>query len=234
MTSLLYCTRVLLSTDTGGDKAISDTTTTPAPRRDLPPGYVLAGEIDLANDQRAMVILSVASLVLLVLTGIGFAQAIDALRPLDQPFAGSFVIGSFQSLLLFFVTIIAATFIVIVIHEAVHGMFFWLFTRERPQFGFRGIYAFAAAPDWYLPRLQYAVVGGAPLLLISLLGLAISPLLPAAVLPLLLFVLALNASGAVGDILVLAWIARSRRGSLFRDRGDAIERYDYHERPVSG
>jgi hypothetical protein len=34
----------------------------------------------------------------------------------------------------------------------------------------------------------------------------------------------MNAAGAIGDLLLLAWIAVSPRGAMFRDRGDAVER----------
>src|SRR6266699_209791 len=73
--------------------------------------------------------------------------------------------------------------VVLILHELTHGLFFWLFTKSRPAFGFKGWYAYAAAPGWYLPRAQFLVVVGAPLTLLSLLGEALLLLVPWAVVP---------------------------------------------------
>ncbi|HMQ29453.1 MAG TPA: DUF3267 domain-containing protein [Chloroflexaceae bacterium] len=123
------------------------------------------------------------------------------------------------------VALLVATAVVLVLHETAHALCFWLFTRKRPRFGFKGLYAYAAAPGWHVPRLQYAITGAAPLVLLSLGGLLLVLVVPLGALPLLLYALTLNAAGAIGDILVLGWIAVSPRGALFRDRGDAVERF---------
>ncbi len=48
--------------------------------------------------------------------------------------------------------------VTLVLHELVHGLCFWSFTRDRPRFGWKLIYAYAAAPGWYLPRGRYLTV----------------------------------------------------------------------------
>ncbi|HMN63270.1 MAG TPA: DUF3267 domain-containing protein, partial [Anaerolinea sp.] len=112
-------------------------------------------------------------------------------------------------------------------HELIHGLFFYLFTGAAPVFALRLTYAYAAAPDWYLPRLPYLVVGLAPLVLIDLACLvliAFGPqawVLPAAV------VAALNTSGAVGDMLMIALVLRAPPGSLVNDRGDGVIIYTH-------
>jgi hypothetical protein len=190
--------------------------------RTLPTGYRPAGSIDLSTNIAAQIGLNLAALALLVVFGAGFLRVLSALRPDASSISFSFGPGG---LLIGALALAAATVAVLVLHEAAHGLCFWLFTGERPRYGFKGLYAYAAAPDWHLPRLAYAVTGAAPLVLLSLGGLALALVVPLGVLPLLLYALSINAAGAVGDILVLGWVALSPRGTLFRDRGDAVERF---------
>ena len=68
--------------------------------------------------------------------------------------------------------------VMIVLHEGLHGLFFWLFTREKPKFAFKGFYAYAAMPDWYLPKKEYLITALAPLVGITLLGVLGLALLP--------------------------------------------------------
>ncbi|MFV9505474.1 MAG: hypothetical protein AB4911_13040 [Oscillochloridaceae bacterium umkhey_bin13] len=62
-------------------------------------------------------------------------------------------------------------------------------------------------------------------MLISLGGLALALIAPPTSLPLLIYAVSMNAAGAIGDVLVVAWIAVSPRGALFRDQGDAVARF---------
>jgi hypothetical protein len=112
-----------------------------------------------------------------------------------------------------------------VLHELIHGLFFWLFTRTRPAFGFKGAYAYAAAPGWYIPRSQYIIVGLAPLVLITLGGFALLVVVPAWLIPALLFVVVMNGAGAVGDIAVVGWLLVQPRATLVHDLGDAVAIY---------
>jgi hypothetical protein len=194
----------------------------PRPNRTLPGDYRPAGSIDLSTNVPAQVVLSIAGVALFFLFAAGFAWAIGALRPDAATISLSVDTGG---LLLGILALVVATAIILVLHEAAHGLCFWLFTRERPRYGFKGLYAYAAAPDWHFPRLEYAIIGAAPLVLLSLGGLTLALVAPIGALPLLLYALTMNAAGAIGDILVLVWIAVSPRGSLFRDRGDAVERF---------
>jgi hypothetical protein len=188
------------------------------PTRNLPAGYRPAGAIDLATNVPAQIGLSLAAIILFFLAGAGVVGLLSLLRPELGAISGSF---GLLSLLALVVTTIA----VVVLHELIHGLCFWAFTRSRPQYGFKGLYAYAAAPDWYLPRGAYAITGAAPLVLISLGGLAMALIAPPASLPLLIYAVSMNAAGAIGDVLVVAWIAVSPRGALFRDQGDAVARF---------
>lgn len=192
------------------------------PTRDLPAGYREWARLDLNKDMGAQVGLSIAGLVLLLVFGWLFLVAAAALRGSDESLGFTASGAGWLAALTVLLAVMAA---VVVLHEAVHGLFFWLFTGDRPTFGFKGMYAYAAAPEWYLPRWPYAVVGIAPLLVLTLLGLALLPAVPAAAVTPLVAAMTLNAAGAVGDLLVVGWLLVVPRRALVNDTGDVFTVY---------
>jgi hypothetical protein len=110
--------------------------------------------------------------------------------------------------------------LMLILHELVHGIFFWVFTHERPKFALRSGYAFAAAPDWYLRKYPYIVVGLSPLVIIStfccILAIFVNPQL----IGYLLLIATFNAAGALGDMIVVAWIIGHKSPVYVRDQGD--------------
>lgn len=110
----------------------------------------------------------------------------------------------------------------IILHEAVHGLAFWLFTGKHPKFGFKVFYAYAASPEGvYLPRQQYFMVALAPLVILTLVGIVLIPIMPLLALPTLVFFLISNSAGSVGDLWVVGWLLREPREILLQDQGDA-------------
>ena len=113
----------------------------------------------------------------------------------------------------------------LVVHELIHGMFFWLFTHERPKFALRSGYAFAAAPEWYLPKFQYIIVGLSPLVVISIVCIIFAALVPPSIVPYPLFIATFNAAGALGDMIVVAWVSKQSGTILVRDLGDRFSSF---------
>jgi hypothetical protein len=112
-----------------------------------------------------------------------------------------------------------------VVHELIHGAFFWLFTRSRPTFGFRGWYAYAAAPGWFFPPWQYLVIGLAPIVLLSVLGMILLAVLPGGALLAALFAVVANAASSVGDLWVTFRLGREHRPVAVEDLGDGVNFY---------
>jgi hypothetical protein len=192
----------------------------------LPDAYHASGTLDVSKDAKLLLGLNLGGLVILVLSGWLFFRAIVWLRPeeaLNQiHFVSTQSLGDLARLIL---AIIGLTALNLFIHEGIHGVFFWVFTRSMPRFAFRGAYAYAAAPGWYIPRNAFLITTLAPLLLISLLGLGVIWLIPPAGLLATWFVLIMNASGAVGDMAVAMWITRHTSRSYIQDLGDAVTLY---------
>jgi hypothetical protein len=164
---------------------------------------------------------------MLVAGGWFFFQAMAALRPADAftHFSGVFSV-SLPETLVVIAAVLGLTVVHIIIHEAIHGIFFWWFTRTRPMFAFRWTHAYAAAPTWFLPRNHYFITTLSPLVVISAVGLLLTPIVPAVWLLPLWFILTSNAGGAVGDMLVAGWLLRQPADCLANDRGDAVTLYN--------
>ena len=189
-----------------------------SPTKNLPAAYRLDRSIDLSKNPKLVIWLNVAALALFFLLGYLYLRLLAWIRP-----DASLSLGN-SGWLVSLAALLAVYIGVIVLHEIIHGLFFWIITGERPQFGFRGAYAFAAAPDWYLPRPSYLVVGLAPLVLITLVGLLLLPITPDGGLILLGLAITANASGAIGDLAVVAWLGwRYPASILVCDHGDAID-----------
>ena len=113
----------------------------------------------------------------------------------------------------------------IALHELVHGVFFWIYSRSRPKFALRVGYAYAAAPGWFFPRKQYLVIALAPFVLLTILGMGLIAVAPIGALAAILFGMVANASGAVGDIWIAIKVIRERRKIVIEDVGDGMNFY---------
>lgn len=117
---------------------------------------------------------------------------------------------------------VLAYLLMVLLHEGVHGIFFWLVTRKLPRFGVTLAYAYASAPGILIPRNPYLVIGLAPLVLLTAIGIFILPFVPEATLPYLVFTLTMNAAGAVGDMYVVLVLLRVPAYAKIEDQGDRI------------
>lgn len=179
----------------------------------LPENYNLAWEVDVENDKRQMWLLQLLGLPWAILVLAFLAWYASLLHPeILRSNVGEVSLGVVLALL-------PVLGISIILHELVHGLFFWFYTREQPRFGFKLIYAYATAPGWYFPSSYYWLIGLAPLVLLSLVGLALLPFAPRDLAYLLLFAIFTNASGAIGDLYIVTRIALEPAGAMVEDRG---------------
>lgn len=186
--------------------------------KELPEGYRVLTEIDLTKNKRAALLINLAAIPLVVLFGWLFLSLAGAISPSAVSTNPFLFIGSMASLLAVFGGLVLVMALTTVLHELIHGLFFKLFTKERPRYGFNGLYAYAAAPEWYLSRLQFIAVSLALLVFLTLVGVALMPLVPQ---PWVLLVvgLTMNAAGAVGDMFAAAWTLIRPANALVKDVG---------------
>jgi hypothetical protein len=183
-----------------------------------PENASLVYSLDLLNNRRAFWLLQIPGTLAFILFGFLLILWTDQLRTdLYQLYSHGLVVtlwGAFSLLL-------SAT-VTIGLHELVHGIFFWLYSRSRPLFGLRGGYAFAAAPGWFFPRRQYLIVALAPLVLLTVVGMLLLLIVPAGALGAILFGVTVNISGAVGDMWIALQVLRQRGQIMIEDTGDGI------------
>lgn len=191
----------------------------------LPPDFKAIGTFDLRNNPQALLQLNILGFVLFAVTAALFWYILQIVRPVEAQAGMAIGFSDLNGVLQIILAVIATTVVMIVLHEAAHGLFFWWFTRSRPKFAFRGTYAYACAPTWYIPKRQYLVVALAPLVLLSLLGVALMAVIPAEGFTLLLLFLVSNASGAIGDLWVVGWLLRQSAPTYALDEGDAVTLY---------
>lgn len=183
--------------------------------KQLPTSYREDGVIDLSQNKAALLALMIASVVLLVVFSLLLIRLMAVIRP-----DFSLTVGMIELLM-----VVVVSVVITVVHEAIHGVFFWLFTKEKPVFGASLLYAYAGAPDWYIRRDAYAVVGMAPLVVITVVGMALLWVVPTwAILPVILAVV-LNASGAAGDMGVIGYLFTKPPSTYVCDTGDRMTFY---------
>lgn len=190
--------------------------------RTLPAGYANIGRLDLLNNSRILIGMNILGLVLFLFFAWFFTWLAGCLQPVAARQLWQVSIQGWNGLLSLIAFLLGVSMAVVVLHEAAHGLFFWLFTGSMPHFEFKIVYAAASAPGWYLPRLQYMAVGLAPFVLLSLAG---SVLMPFASLPWLRALTAfliLNASGAVGDLIVVIWVLVKRHARFALDETTSV------------
>ena len=202
------------------------------PTQTLPPGYQPLKTLDLGNNQKALILLNLVGLVLFVVFGGLFLQLIRWFHPDFTMENLTFTIqspGQGVTMMLGMVTLMV---VMIVLHEGIHGVCFWRFTRARPKFAFKGAYAYAAAPGWYIPRTPYLITTLAPFVVLSLACVGLLRFVsPEWFFPVTLFA-TLNASGAVGDLIVAFWLLQQPPSCLALDRGDSVTLYVENCRPT--
>lgn len=193
------------------------------PTRELPDGYVITTRINLKENLGLALRLNLAAFGVLLITGLGLIQLLKIRKPDLFPRDG-FAIDLGTSLSSAAIVIVVMV-IVLLVHEAIHGFFFWSATGTRPVFGLHLSYAYAAAPDWYIPSLTYLWIGLSPLILIDI-GLFLWMMVaPAGLILYLAVAFLMNTSGSVGDLWILYTLLKLRRPTMVRDLGDEVVLY---------
>lgn len=118
---------------------------------------------------------------------------------------------------------LGALAVIVLLHELVHGLAFWILTRVRPEFGLVPGYAFCGAPPGsFLPRDRFIVVALAPLLVLSLAGLWLMAWVPLLLAPVVGVYLVAHTAGAAADLASVGWLLRRSRSVYVWDPGPTL------------
>ena len=182
----------------------------------LPEGYKQTKEIDLQKNKKLALIVNLGALVItipLILLGI-WIRPLDFSALFERPV--SYMLGA----LLTAVLSVAYIFL----HELVHGVFIKHYCKEKAEYGFTGLYAFAGKKDAYFDKRSYLVIALSPVVIWGLVLLAANILLPQVFWP-IYFVQIVNLSGAAGDLYVTALLCRMHGDVLVNDDGVSMRFY---------
>jgi hypothetical protein len=204
---------------------VEGSTATITSTKTLPEGYAQSGEINLKKSKRLAITLNIVAFFVAVLSFFLLSSFAALVRPGLTNTSGTITAGGVAGL-------VGLVVMLLTIHELIHGFFFWVFTRSRPVFALRLFYAYAGAPAWYIPTRQFAFVAVGPLVIIGAVGLLLMLLVPESWVLALVFVVAFNTGGSMGDLLVLTRLFKLSPTSLANDTGDVVTFYE-HPSPIN-
>ena len=187
----------------------------------LPEGYAQSGEIDLKKNKRLAIILNIAAVFVFFPSFFLLSRFAALIRPGIMNLAGTIRLGMVAAL-------IGLYAISVIIHELIHGIFFRVFTRSKPVFALRlPFYVSVSAPDWYIPSRKYIIVALSPLVIIGAIGLLLILLAPERWVMFVVFVVAMNTGGSIGDLFVLTRLLKLSPACLANDTGDGVAFYKH-------
>ena len=181
----------------------------------LPAEYILSGQIDLKKNKRLSILLNIGAFIIFIPMFYLLSGFTALVRPDITNFSVTITIGKVFSA-------IGLVVLVLIIHEIIHGLFFWIFSHGRPVFALRPLYAYAGAPTWFFPKRQYAITALGPLIIIGAVGLLLLLLAPISWIPMIALLVALNTGGAIGDIFVFIRLLKSSPTSFTNDTGEVV------------
>jgi len=175
--------------------------------------------IDISKDKRLKWALNSAGILSFGVFYIFFFYIENAINPVYNcgmliP-AKSFFDNS-SDLSIVFVFVLLA---VMVIHELIHGLFFYIFTKEKPAFGFKHTFAYAGAPLWFISKSRYYYVTLSPLIIISLAGILLMQISPSEISYFIFMTVSAHAAGCVGDIWISLYLLKMPGKSYINDTG---------------
>lgn len=180
----------------------------------LPDGYRKLMDIDMMNNKKEMLLVNGAGVLLMVLCIVPAA--------LQVPITALFDTSDMLAYALRFLTLAGGTVLYIVLHELVHGIFMWHYTRTKPRYGFTGIYAYASS-DAYFCRTHYLIIALAPVVIWGIVLAILSAVANPAWFWVVYFIQMTNISGAAGDFYVTVRLLRMPPDILITDSGVAMQ-----------
>ncbi len=185
--------------------------------KDLPQSYVLTKVVDLQNDRKTALWVNLGAFgitVVMVLAAVFFV-----------PFSKfvSFSSPTAKDALRLFL-LVPAIAVYVVTHELIHGLFFRRYGKEKPKYGFSGLYFYAGSPVFF-DRRSYLISALAPVVIWFFILLVLDTILPEKYFWFFYILQIVNLSGAAGDFYI-AYLARSMPADvLIRDWGYQMEFY---------
>ena len=133
-------------------------------------------EINLVDDQKTLKKLSRYSLVILIVSVL-ILQVIIGIMQAFYQFSKTLIPLDIKHIVIELINFVALFIMILIIHEAIHGIFFKLFdSNARIKFGYQTGMVYTSSPGSRYTRNQYIVIALMPCLIISLALIALFPI----------------------------------------------------------
>jgi hypothetical protein len=189
----------------------------------LPDGYQPIEVIDIAKQTGLAIGMNLIGFLLFIISYFVFFRFVRDMRSMAA--MQFFEMDSWTNLILVLIGGIFFLAALVILHEAAHGLFFRIYTGSMPKFALKLSYAYAAAPDWYIRRNAYLVIGAAPVVLITLVGLLSCLFVHPSWLVVIVLFMSLNFASSVGDFYVLLRLITKSGDVYVKDEGDKMTFY---------
>lgn len=181
-----------------------------------PNQLTLIQEMNLMKNRKVILWLNIATLPLLFVFGLFFSFVITLFS--HNPTESSVLLTDLFIFLFSF-------FLVIIIHEGIHGFFFKLFNPiGKVKFGFKNGMAYATSPNSFYTKKAFTLIILAPFLLISL---SLTILVLLGILAPITYVAlgSIHASSCVGDFYFIWLLIKAPKSCLVEDTEQGINFY---------
>ena len=192
----------------------------PTPIHTLPDNYHEVRHL-VATERRTLIWLNIASLIPLILALLAMGWWWAYVRQLRGPIS-----TAFSETLSWVLAVIVVLIVTFGGHELAHGLAIRL-AGHRPRFGMaldKGV-LYATTDNALFPRNQFVGIALAPLVLLTLIGMALMVVVPDTIGYYVGLVVVLNAAGAIGDLWMTLVVLRYPPDTLVRDEADSIRIY---------
>ena len=108
---------------------------------------------------------------------------------------------------------------VLVIHESIHALFFYIYTGEKPVYGFKGVYGYAGSPGWYIRKNYYLIVSLSPFIIISFILTSVIVYFSPVYSAMIFIIIITHAAGCIGDIWVSIKLLNKPDSTYINDSG---------------
>jgi hypothetical protein len=164
-----------------------------------------------------------------LLFGVGwlFIESLSFLRPAYVSGENILIITGMREFWRGVLLLVVSVVLAILLREGLHGLMLWAITGQLPRLGLHRFYAYAEAPEWYMPRSGYLWIAFAPLLVITALGVIAVTLVPLNLVVGVMLLVSLNVAMSVSDIVTAIWLLGKQRDILVAENRDGVKVYHY-------
>lgn len=177
--------------------------------QNLPENYQLIDKVDLMQNKKQFTIVNVLSFVIMIL-----------MLVIGHLFYSIFHLFEHAEQMIF---IFIGIVIYMVLHEMIHGIFMYYYSKEKPFFGFSEGYAYAGSHCYYYKK-PYLVIALSPIVILGIILLVLN-IIFIEYFWLIYFIQIANISGAAGDLYVSYMFSKLENDILIKDIGVSMNVY---------